>query len=221
MPSKRYDAPSGKVRRRFVGTLGEELKGVWDRQWNSEWFIVFQTVILQRARHVTASQAIRRRIEKRLDAWGEVKHVMLIKDTLRACKEYLTVARREETSEHRSQTYHSLVLRGKLWTAVRWITERETDGVLQPGDRCTQTGYQVMEVLHIKHPEARTPTAASLDAYPGRPLELTLVDITNDTVMAVAGRLSGGGRTGGDRLCVPATLAPGVRRCKRGVGVDC
>ena len=68
MPLRRYDAPSGKFGRRFVGTLVEELKGVRDRQWNSERFIVFQTVILQQSYHVTASQAIHRRIENCLDA---------------------------------------------------------------------------------------------------------------------------------------------------------
>ena len=51
------------------------------------------------------------------------------------------------TAEHRAQTYHSLVLRGKLRTAVRWITKRDTGRVLQPGDRCTKTGDRVMEVL--------------------------------------------------------------------------
>ena len=61
-------------------------------------------MILQRARHVTASQAIHRRIVKRLDAWAEGKHLMLVEDTLRACGEYLTVAWREETAEHRAQT---------------------------------------------------------------------------------------------------------------------
>ena len=55
MPSRRYDVPSGRVGRRFVGMLGEELKGMWNRQWNLERLIVFQTVILQRACHVTAS----------------------------------------------------------------------------------------------------------------------------------------------------------------------
>ena len=68
MPLRRYEAPNGRVGSRFVGTLGVELKGVRDRLWNSERFIIFQTVILQQAQHVTASQAIRRRIEKRLDA---------------------------------------------------------------------------------------------------------------------------------------------------------
>ena len=61
---------------------------------------------------------------------------MLVGDTLRSCEDYLTAAQREETAEHRAQTYHSLVLRGKLRSAVRWITERETGGVLQPGGRC-------------------------------------------------------------------------------------
>ena len=35
MPSRRYDAPSGRVGQRFRGTLGAELKGVGDRLWNS------------------------------------------------------------------------------------------------------------------------------------------------------------------------------------------
>ena len=54
-----------------------------------------------------------------------------------------------------------------------------------------------MEVLHTKHPEARTPTTASLDSYLGRPPELTPVDITDDMVTSVAGRLLGGAGPGG------------------------
>ena len=200
MTSRLYDAPSERVGRRFVRTLGSELKGVRDRLWNSERFIFFQTVILQRAQHVTAFQAISQHIENRLDAWAEGKHSILVEDTLQMCVEYRTVARREEMAEHRAQTYHSLVLRGKLQTEVQWITKRETGGVLQPGYRCTKTGDRVMEVLRAKHPEAQTPTAASLDSYPDRPPELTPVDITNDTVTAVAGRLSGGSGPGGTDL---------------------
>ena len=125
MPSRRYDAPSGKVGHQFVGMLVAELQGVRDRRWNSERFIVFQTVILKRARHVTTSHAIRRRIEKMLDAWGPGKHSMLVGDTLRSCEDYLNAAWREDTAEHRAQTYHSLALRGKLRLVVRWITERD------------------------------------------------------------------------------------------------
>ena len=121
---------------------------------------------------------------------------MLVEDTMQTCAEYLIIAWREETAKHRAQTYHSLVLHGKLWTAVQWVIEHEMGGVLQPGDRCKKTGDQVMEVIRPKHLEARTPTAASLYSYPDRPLELTPLDITDNTVTAVAGQLLGGAGPG-------------------------
>ena len=83
-PERRYKAPSGKVGRRFVNVLVREMRGVLDRQWNSERFIVFHMVALQRARHVTAYRNIRRRIEKRLDAWEAGHFAMLVEDTLRS-----------------------------------------------------------------------------------------------------------------------------------------
>ena len=54
-----------------------------------------------------------------------------------------------------------------------------------------------MEVLHTKNPDARPPTAASMDKYPDRPPEIVLVYITKNTVTEVAGRLSGGAGLGG------------------------
>ena len=69
--------------------------------------------------------------------------------------------------------------------------------VLHPRGWCTKTGDQVMEVLQSKQQEARTPTAASLDSYTDRPLELIPVDITDNTVTAVMGRLLGGALLGG------------------------
>ena len=150
-----------------MNALAEELRGIRDRRWNSERFIVFQTVTLQRARHVTASRDNWRRIERRLDAWEAGRYAMLEEDTLRYSTQYLTAVRREETAEHRSKTFHGLVLCGKLRTAVRWITEREKGGFLQPEEHCTKTGDRVLEVLHAKHPDAWPPSAACLDAYPG------------------------------------------------------
>ena len=54
----------------------------------------------------------------------------MVQETLCMCAQYLIPTRREESKEHMAKTYHSLVLQGKLWTAVRWIIERETGGVL-------------------------------------------------------------------------------------------
>ena len=61
----------------MVALVGE-LRWVRNRLWNSERFIVFQTVILKRARNFTTSKAIRRRIKNRLDAWVEGKYSMLV-----------------------------------------------------------------------------------------------------------------------------------------------
>ena len=57
-----------------------------------------------------------------------------------------------------------------------------------------------MEVIHTKHPDACPPSAASLDVYPNNPPEMVPVDITDDVVSAVAGRLSGGVGPGGTDL---------------------
>ena len=53
MPKRRYDAPRGRVGRRFVQALAMELTGVQKCRWNAKRFIVLQTVNLQRAQHVT------------------------------------------------------------------------------------------------------------------------------------------------------------------------
>ena len=97
--------------RRFVNVLVKDLRGVLDRRWNLERFIFFQTVVLQRARHITLSQDIWRRIEKRLNTWEAGQFSILVEDTLRSSTQYLTAVRREETAEHRAKTFHGLVLR--------------------------------------------------------------------------------------------------------------
>ena len=81
------------------------MRGVQDRMWNSERFIVFQTGILQQTCHVTTPQAIRRRIDKSLDAWDSGRRGILVQETLCTCVKYLTVACREESEEHRDKTY--------------------------------------------------------------------------------------------------------------------
>ena len=63
LPPQRYDVPTGRIGRLSVSAVAFELEGVVKRQWNSEKFIVFQAVILQRFVDVTRAQDIRRRIE--------------------------------------------------------------------------------------------------------------------------------------------------------------
>ena len=71
---RHYDAPSGRIGHRFVQALAAELTGFRQRRWNVGRFIVFQTVTLQRAWHVTKSCEICQRINRMLDAWEEGEH---------------------------------------------------------------------------------------------------------------------------------------------------
>ena len=75
--------------------LVEELCGVQDILWNLEQLIVFQMVILQQSRHVTASHAILRSTKKRIAAWEAGLHENLAKENLRTCAQYLTAAHRD------------------------------------------------------------------------------------------------------------------------------
>ena len=126
-----------------------------------------------------------------------VRHGKLVEDSLLTCAQYLTAACREDSKEHRATTFHRLMLLGKMRTSVRWVSEQETVGVIQPKELCTQTRERVMEVLRTKHPDARPPTVSSLDTYPDRSPELVPKDITNNVVTEVARRLSGGSGLGG------------------------
>eukprot|EP00978_Attheya_sp_CCMP212_P027128 scaffold90475_cov53-Attheya_sp.AAC.1 len=64
LPTKRYDAPGGAVGCQFVEGLADELEGIRKRKWNSEQFLVFQMVILQRTTNVVGAKYIRKSISK-------------------------------------------------------------------------------------------------------------------------------------------------------------
>ena len=71
--------------------------------------------------------------------------------------------------------------------------------MLQPTDLCTNTGERVIEVLCTKNLDERPLTASILDRYTDLPPEIVPMDITDDTVTEVDGKLSGWARPGGGR----------------------
>lgn len=54
----------------YIATLDGLLNSIMERECNSEKFIVFQLVTLQRTRDVKNSSDIRKRISRRLEAWN-------------------------------------------------------------------------------------------------------------------------------------------------------
>ena len=189
LPSQRYNAPGGSVGRRFVRMLTEEMRGIHSRKHNSEKYIVFQIVILQKSKMVTASGDIKRRIGKRMDSWEAGKFDMLVQETERTALTQLARIRGGQTQEQRAKTFSRLVLQGKLRAAVRYITEREMGGVLLPDYRDEKTGDTVLDVLQSKHPDARVPDTSVMEEYATLP-DLVEIDITEEVVEKVARRLT-------------------------------
>ncbi len=176
--------------------LDDDLGDIRARKWNSERFIVFQMVILQKSKEVKTSGAIRRQLTMRMDSWEAKKFEMLVQDTERTALAQLARVRGVETQEQRAKTFARLVLQGKLRSAVRWLTDREKGGVLLPDDVDEKTGESVIDVLQSKHPDAQVPDAAELEDYETVPNFVDL-DITKEVVEKVARRLSGSAGPGG------------------------
>ena len=132
-PTQRYDAPSGKVGKRFVGLLSAELYGIRARKWNAERVIIFQSVILQRAQGVNNTAQIRKRILFQLDLWNLGAFGELVKDTYNSAIRYLGKALGTQTTEELHQTFSNLVLKGKLRETVRFVCEREKGGSFATG----------------------------------------------------------------------------------------
>ena len=66
-----YDVPAGRVGCILINASAEDMKGVEGSQWNSERFIVFQAVILQRMTEVLRARDICQRVKRWIVDWRE------------------------------------------------------------------------------------------------------------------------------------------------------
>ena len=131
-----------------------------------------------------------------MDAWEEGKFSMLVQNTERTMESLLSAKQGGLTNEQRAKVFHRRMLRGDVRGAVRFITDREKGGILQPNDIDEKTGDSVETVLRSKHPDARIPKPESLPQYANTP-DFVEVDITEGAVEKVARRLSGSAGLGG------------------------
>ena len=185
LPPQRYNVPNGAVGRLFVRELAAELSGVTERRWNSERFIVFQAVILQRSAEVKQAKDIRERIQWRMKEWKAGNFDMLIQETVRTSLGLLSDIRQGQYEEQISKTFTRMVLQGKIRQAVRFVTERGLGGALKPDDVVPNKDGKnstVLEVLRSKHSESVETRENGLEEYPSVP-EMVILDIAADTVV--------------------------------------
>ena len=180
----------------FIDALAEELEGVERRQRNSKRFIVFQAVVLQRTTDVRQVRDIWQRVERRIVDWCAGRYKMLVEDTIRTSRTMVSKVARGMSEEAISKTSTSLVFKEKIRTTVRFVTLRGAGEVLSPDNINTKSGRTVVNVLRDKHPALIVPNVEVLKHYDVVP-EFVPIDITEDTVEQISGRLTGATGPGG------------------------
>jgi hypothetical protein len=140
-----WDAPMGRVGKRFVQLLAEEWKGVRERQWNAERPIVCCAAILSRKRNKIRATTIRDTIDARIDLWEAGCFDELVEEVLITGRS--GVAGRNSDSWKVAKRYNSMVLDGKIRGAVRFATGCGLGGPKLPLDKCSKMGETVIEVL--------------------------------------------------------------------------
>ncbi|KAI2494156.1 hypothetical protein MHU86_20388 [Fragilaria crotonensis] len=196
----RYQAPAGRVGRRFVTILTSEFRGVRERRWNSERPLVFVATVLQTTPGVRRSKDIRSRLAQRMDLWDQ-GHFKALVDDAEGEVQSRQPSSRPPDEEAQARSFNARVLSGRLRSAVRTLTDRSGGGVRQPDDLCSKAGRPVWQVLQEKHPALRDPTSVgaadgAFEPYPDLPAPVP-VCTTQDDVEAIASRLSGAAGPGG------------------------
>ena len=196
LPPQLYTCPGKGAGKDFINLLCEEFLGVIERKWNSERPLVFCLAMLQKKPGVTQSSDIQKCLRHRLEEWKADKHKALVENTERLMQSAMSTSQGGTTQEERLKKYNQLMLLGNPRAAVRYLTDREGGGVLEPHTPSGKDDQTVEETLKSKHPETRKPGAEAFQQYDNLP-ELLNLDLNERTVEKVARRLGGGAGLGG------------------------
>ena len=197
--SNLYDLPGGNVGKDFVGLLADEISMLTEKRVNSERFIIFCRVVLQRDRMVKKGDDVCLLLKRRIDAGRNENFDELVQEAIRCGRQ--SVRRRKETLhsgfDHVVQVFTRLMLRGEVRAAVRWIIERGSYGVLLPTDLVDgSTDKTVIDVLKEKHPDPGMTDVSVCLEDDNLPV-LMDVDVTGGHIERLARTLHGGAGPGG------------------------
>ena len=105
--------------------------------------MVFIVVIMQKAKGVTGSADIQKRILLQIVSWRDGKIKGLVQDTLRTLHAAKRKSQADTTPEHRAKMFDHKVRRGQLSVAVSYISDVGGGGIFYPEDIDKKTGNTV------------------------------------------------------------------------------
>ena len=109
-------------------------------------------LLLQRDPMIKASKDIRTLIGQRIEDWKEKKFDKLLAEAVR-CGKKKQINQDNLDDIHVSKKFVSLIMKGKVRSAMRWLSERASGGVLDPMQE-VKKDVTVLETLKSKHSEA-------------------------------------------------------------------
>ena len=152
LPKRLYTLPNGNIGRKYVDLLTHELKLLsTTADSTSKRVLVMSRVLLQRDPMIKASKDIRTLIGRRIEDWKENKFDKLLAEAVR-CGKKKQINQDNLDDKHVSKVFASLMMKGKKRSAMRLLSERASEGVLDPMQE-VKKGLTVLETLKSKHPE--------------------------------------------------------------------
>lgn len=132
-------------------------------KWNFELPLIFLACILRVNPGTVETKKIKQLISQCLDLWESGKVESLVAQT--EGKAMWSARWRLSTLDEESKARHinSLVLAGKLHSAVQNLTSREGGGIRATSDTCMKRGENIVVVLQAKQPPLREPDLGSPD----------------------------------------------------------
>ena len=116
---QQFHLPRGAVGSRFLRIVSTLLDGIISRRHNSEKFLVFILVTLQRvSTKKPNNKLVRDTLSNRMDNWEAGLFGLLVTNCKRGMKNFLIAHRRSSTSADRARHYNRLLLQGELRRAV-------------------------------------------------------------------------------------------------------
>ena len=152
LPKRLYTLRNGNIGRKYVDLLTHELKLLsTTADSTSERVLVMSRVFLQRDPIIKASKDIRKLIGRRNEDWKENKFDKLLAEAVR-CGKKKQINQDNLDDKHVSKVFASLMMKSKVRSAMRWLSERASGGVLDPMQEVKKC-MTVLETLKSKHPE--------------------------------------------------------------------
>ena len=145
---------------------------------------------MQQTTEVRRARDIYQKVERRIVEWRKGWYQMMAEDTTRTRIAMISKVARVMSEETISKTFSSLVLKGKIRTAARFVTLQGAGDVLSSDDTNPKSERLVTNVFWQKHPAPIVPTVQVLEHYKFVP-ELVPLDVTKDTIEKISGRLTG------------------------------